>query len=67
MKKLCNRSRVNVTEVATEFTSWGMPYSLYKDSDENYYIDCDENTDNIEPFNYNNDVIAEFKEYIENL
>lgn len=67
MNKLCNRSRVNVTEVTYEFTSWGIPYSLYKDSNDNYYIDGCDDSSYIEPFSYDNDVIEEFKQYIKSL
>ena len=47
MNKICNRNRVQVEEIDFKFTNWGTIYCLYVDASSNYYVDADDNTDNV--------------------
>ena len=67
MKKMCNRNLINVTEVCEEFTTYGVPYSLYEDENGNYYNQTTDEDSEISPFPVASDVKKEFKDFVESL
>lgn len=67
MKKLLNRSLIEVKEVNYSHVSWGGVYSLYTDNNGNYYVDNDDNTKEITPLQIDEgqEPVDAFKEHIE--
>ena len=67
MKKLLNRSLIEVKEVDYAHVSWGGVYSLYTDENGTYYVDADDSSREIEVLRIDEgqEVADAFKEHIE--